>query len=394
VPSGPRYDPPALGEEADGDWVGGTAPVGVTARRRRVMTMEEAAAHGWHPDHRRGGRHWGRWLLLTAGLVIIGLIVAAVAIVMWVSGHLSGGGGAEVDLTLPDGAGHGALATTLSHAGVISDSWLFHHYLDYRGVAPANGGPYVFHAHEGYRAALHDLGQGPRIVQERLTIPEGYDLTQIADAVGKLPGRSAARFLELARSGAVRSKYEPADINSLEGLVFPDTYFIDPAEDEQAILQRMVDRFDQVAASVGLDTSVQTTGLTPYQTLVVASLIEKEAKLDVDRPMIARVILNRLKDKMRLQIDATVLYAEGVHKDRILNSDLATNSPYNTYRVAGLPPGPIASPGRASLAAALNPTPGTWLYYVLIDPSGKHAFATTSSEFERLKAEAHAKGLL
>jgi UPF0755 protein len=190
----------------------------------------------------------------------------------------------------------------------------------------------------------------------------------------------------------VRSRYEPAEVTTLEGLVFPDTYFIDEGETEQQVLQTLVDRFDQVAD--GLNMATTSTGLTPYQTVVLASLIEKEAKVPQDRGKIARVVLNRLAAHMRLQIDATIEYAEGVHKARLLDSDLQVDSPYNTYKIAGLPPGPIASPGKASLAAALNPTPGTWLYYVLINADGEHAFATTSSEFDRLVAQARAKGLL
>jgi len=153
----------------------------------------------------------------------------------------------------------------------------------------------------------------------------------------------------------------------------------------------MVDRFDQVGDAVNLATP--STGLSPFQTVVAASLVEKEAKVPQDRGKIARVILNRLNDHMRLQIDATVEFALGVHKTRLLDSDLAVNSPYNTYKIDGLPPGPIASPGRASLAAVLNPTPGTWLYYVLISPDGEHGFATTPAEFNKLLAEAKAKGL-
>src|SRR5262249_26830089 len=149
--------------------------------------------------------------------------------------------------------------------------------------------------------------------------------------------------------------------------------------------------FDQVADAITLATP--STGLTPFQTLVAASLIEKEAKVPQDRAKIARVILNRLNAHMRLQIDATVEYALGVHKAKLLNSDLAVNSPYNTYKIDGLPPGPIASPGKASLIAALNPAPGTWLYYVLISPNGEHGFATTPAEFNKLLAEAQAKGL-
>ena len=381
------------GDDPEAGHGGAAAP-----RSRRVIHRDDLAHLERTGDGRRGRRaqrkRWGRRVAGALAILIVLGVLAAVGAVLWVNNHLSGTGGAPVTVTLPDQAGHGALTHALTTAGAVVDGWLFQRYLDYESVPPVAAGEYVFHQHEGYRQALHDLRAGPKITKVKLTIPEGYDLTQVAAAVGKLPGRSADRFLQLAKSGAVRSHYQPAGVDSLEGLVFPDTYFVTPDEDEQAILQHMVDRFDEVAGTVGLDNSAATNGLNPYQTIVVASLIEKEAKLDEDRAMIARVILNRLAKGMRLQIDATVLYAEGVHKARVLNSDLETNSPYNTYKVAGLPPGPIASPGKASLTAALNPAAGTWLYYVLIDPSGKHGFATTNSEFNRLRAEAKAKGLL
>jgi UPF0755 protein len=348
---------------------------------------EEAGAGQWS----RGPGRWGRRLLLTGGILLLALIAAVVATGLWVNGHLNGSGGAPVSVSIPADAGHATLARVLTKAGAVSDPWLFRHYLDYRGTDPAVGGQYSFHRHEGYRAALRDLAVGPKIVQVRLTIPEGYDLKQVADAVGKLPGLSAPRFLALATSGQIRSRYQPANVTSLEGLVFPDTYFIEQGETEQQILQTLVDRFDQVAD--GLNLATPGNGLTPYQAVVVASLIEKEAKVPPDRGKIARVVLNRLAAHMKLQIDATVEYAEGVHKARLLNSDLLVNSPYNTYRIAGLPPGPIASPGKAALAAALAPTPGSWLYYVLINPDGEHGFATTASEFDHLLAQARAKGL-
>ncbi|GAC1317901.1 MAG: hypothetical protein NVSMB12_16210 [Acidimicrobiales bacterium] len=373
-------------------------PAAPGGARRRVIHRDDledlrVGSPTRSPRRRREG-HWGRRILVGLGLLLATGVIVAVAAVVWVNGHLSGAGADPVTVSIPDQTGHAALTRQLTQAGVVSDGWLFQRYLDYEGVPSVAAGDYVFHHHEGYRQALHDLHGGPKISQVKLTIPEGYDLSQIAAAVGKLPGRSADRFLQLAQTGAVRSRYQPTGVNSLEGLVFPDTYFVTPAEDEQAILQHMVDRFDEVASAAGLDNSAATNGLSPYQTIVVASLIEKEAKIDEDRAMIARVIVNRLAKGMKLQIDATVLYAEGVHKSRVLNSDLQTNSPYNTYKVTGLPPGPIAAPGKPSLAAALNPTAGTWLYYVLIDPSGKHGFATTNAEFNTLRAEAKAKGLL
>jgi UPF0755 protein len=349
--------------------------------------MQTATAAPW------SGRsaHWGRRVLAAVGILLLVLIAAAVGTVVWVNRHLTGSGGAAVTVTVPSGAGHATLAKVLTQAGVVEDAWLFRHYLDYRGTDPPAGGQYAFHHHEGYRAALRDLSTGPKVVQLRLTIPEGYDLQQTAAAVGKLQGMSAQRFLAAASSQQIRSRYQPGNVTSLEGFVFPDTYFVDVGETEAQLLQTMVDRFDQVADAITLATP--STGLTPFQTVVAASLIEKEAKVPQDRAKIARVILNRLNAHMRLQIDATVEYALGVHKAKLLDSDLAVNSPYNTYKIDGLPPGPIASPGKASLLAALNPAPGTWLYYVLISPDGEHGFATTPAEFNKLLAEAQAKGL-
>ena len=156
----------------------------------------------------------------------------------------------------------------------------------------------------------------------------------------------------------------------------------------------MVAAFDQMASSVGVQDAAAKAGVTPYDVITVASLVEEEAKVDDDRGMIARTIYNRLQKNMKLGIDATVEYAIGTHKPRLTASDLEVDSPYNTRKYAGLPPTPIAAAGQKSLEAALNPTPGPWLYYVLIDPSGKHAFATTDAEFEQLVRQARAKGLV
>jgi UPF0755 protein len=156
----------------------------------------------------------------------------------------------------------------------------------------------------------------------------------------------------------------------------------------------MVGAFDNTATQAGVQDAAAHAGVAPYDAIVVASLIEKEAKVDEDRPMIARVIYNRLTKNMKLGVDATVDYALGVHKAQLTNADLAIDSPYNTRKFPGLPPTPIAAPGRKALDAALNPTPGPWLFYVLADANGRHAFATTDAEFEQLRRQAQQKGLL
>jgi UPF0755 protein len=169
--------------------------------------------------------------------------------------------------------------------------------------------------------------------------------------------------------------------------------------DEQKLVRQMVETFDRTADEIGLgDTSEASAAagrtLSPYEVVTVASMIEKEAKVPEERPMIARVIYNRLDQGMMLGIDATVLYAIGEQKEQITSNDLRVDSPYNTRRYTGLPPTPIASPGRDSLVAALHPADGTWTYYVIEDDQGHHFFTDSSSEFEKARQRAQQAGLL
>jgi UPF0755 protein len=156
----------------------------------------------------------------------------------------------------------------------------------------------------------------------------------------------------------------------------------------------MITMSERVARELGYDDAQARTGRSAYEVLVIASLIEAEAKVDEDRAKISRVIYNRLDASMSLGIDATVYYALGRRGGPLTESDLAVDSPYNTRKVVGIPPTPIALPGRASLEAAINPEPGPWLYYVLADASGVHAFSEGYEEFLDNVAAAREKGLL
>jgi UPF0755 protein len=221
----------------------------------------------------------------------------------------------------------------------------------------------------------------------------------MADLVGQLPGRSGPKFLQLAASGQVRSRYSPPGSNNLEGLLFPDTYNIGAKDDELAIIKRMSAEFEARAAQIGADAPDARLKVTPYQALVVASLVETESKVDADRAKIAQVIYNRMAKGMPLQIDATVLYAReatGAARrpgGRVLYSDLEIASPYNTYKVKGLPPTPIAAFGAASLDAALHPEAGPWLFYVKYETDGTHKFATTGAEHARNVQDAKRRGV-
>jgi len=336
-----------------------------------------------------------RWPFVLLGALLVVLVLGGVAF-GWVKSQInpSGPAGQEVSITVAEGMSTSDIAQLLEREGVIDSARVFRYYARVKGADGIKAGDFTLHRNDDMADVIATLEAGAKVETQKITIPEGLTLKEIAARVGELPGRSSERFLAVAESGTVRSQFQPAGSTNIEGLVLPETYFIDPKDDETKILTRMVTAFDEAAKGVGLPAAAQRLGLTPYQVVVVASMVEREARVAEDRAPIARVIYNRLTKKMPLQIDATVQYALGKQKQRLLFKDLEVNSPYNTYKIAGLPPGPIASPGRDVLAAVLDPPPSTNIYYVLAEENGKHAFASTSAEFDRLVAAARAKGLL
>jgi UPF0755 protein len=339
--------------------------------------------------HDRPRRRWGRWLL---GFVVVVLVAVGLGVV-WVQHQINPGRpGAPVAVTIAPDSSTASIASALGKAGVIHDPTVFRLYVKTQGAGALLPGSYHLARNSSYDAVIAALEKGPPIVYQKFTIPEGWDLAQIAARVGGLPGRNPAEFLATANSGQVHSRYQPAGSNNLEGLLFPATYQVKADDSSVTILQKMVTAFDDNAATVGLDQAATTLGMTPYQVIVVASMVEREAKLDEDRGPIASVIYNRLHKDMVLQIDATLLYGQGITDSHQI--DKSSTNPYNTYKFKGLPPTPISSPGVPSLTAAAHPPSTNYLYYVLIDPSGKHGFAATAAEFNKLEAIARSKGLI
>lgn len=337
----------------------------------------------------------GRGLRLVLIALALFVLVAGGGIV-WFQRQVNppGAAGSPISVTIPEGASSGTIAAILDEKGVIKSAQVFKIYLK---LHPANGleaGTYTLRARESFGSVISKLKDGPEKTFDRLTIPEGFTLKQIAVKVGQLPGRSAEAFLAAAASDTIRSDFEPASVHNLEGLVFPDTYFVERTDTEAAILQRMVAQFDSVATEEGLASGA--VGHSPYETLTIASLVESEGKVPGDRAKIARVIDNRLQAGMMLQVDATVIYARGGVRrpgGRVLYSDLKTQSPYNTYVVKGLPPTPISAAGRAALRAALHPVDGPWLFYVKYQNDGTHKFSTTLAEHNAAAADARRRGV-
>jgi len=216
--------------------------------------------------------------------------------------------------------------------------------------------------------------------RQRLTIPEGFALREIAGRVEEAGVGRAEAFLGLARDPAFVASLG-VEAGTLEGYLFPDTYLFDSGTSEERLLQAMVRQFRSRLAP-DLVEGAARLGLDPHQLVTLASIIQKEAGNREEMPLISAVFHNRLRRKMPLQADPTVIYGIPDFNGNITRKDLLTPTPYNTYRIAGLPPGPIASPGEDALRAAAFPADADYLFFVARG-DGTHAFSTTLREHNR-----------
>jgi len=231
----------------------------------------------------------------------------------------------------------------------------------------------------------------------RITVIEGLTVSQMLDSLADQTGFTVEELTVPLLDGTVISTLqavEPQEIRDWEGLLFPDTYEVTDRYEPSEILQLLADTAESRVASIDW-SFIEERGLTVYDGIVIASLIEREAALDVERPLIASVIHNRLEIPMPLQIDATIVYALGGYPEGGLTlDDLRTESPYNTYRIDGLPPTPIAGVRLASLAAAAAPAETDFIYYVLAGQDGSHAFTDDFDDFLLLQQQSREDGLL
>ncbi len=305
-----------------------------------------------------------------------------------------------------------SLGRRLRDEGFIVDDGTFRQYVGDEGGLEIVPGFYTLRPLDHLGNLLRVLRTPPNETFWRVTVPEGFTVEQMSTRLAEtIPGFDGDSFRRRANGDGttpIESRYAPG-VTNLEGLLFPDTYSIAGDETPSQVLQRMVRLMERVGRQEGLDDAGSTVGLDPYQVLVIASMIEREAKTEKDRPIIARVIYNRLAMGMKLEIDATLYY--GQDPDTPFDVLKGIDSPYNTYRVTGLPPTPIASPGRASIAAALAPAPNpsandplcvglagdapcAYLYYVLSDADGNHTFAATLEQHLANVDRAIAEGVL
>ncbi len=343
-----------------------------------TMTREPPRTGRPRRPRRSGTSRSRRTAIVVIALVVVPMVIlASGALWFWWQLDPPGNPGAKVELEIQRGWGVPRIGDELNHAGVIGSPLVFSIYARLNGDSTFEAGSYELRKHMGVRAAVNTLKAGPRLDYTKVTIPPGLWVKEIAQRIGKLPGLTPKAFLDATTNNAVRSAFEPEGVNNLEGLLWPDTYKLSADEDEIQALKTMSETFEQKAFVLGLPNA-NVNGYGPYDIIKVASLVEAEAKTAADRPLIASVIYNRLKDNMPLQIDATLIYARGDPSNRKLSdADKGIDSPYNTYTHNGLPPTPIAGVSEASLRAALAPAQTNFLYYVVKDKQGDHAFAAT-----------------
>lgn len=305
----------------------------------------------------------------------------------------------------------------LRDEGFIVNAGVFRWYVARKGGIDLQPGYYQIVPRSHVGQIMKVLNTSPSVTFTKVTFPEGFTVAKVADRLAEKIARIPAQdFLTTASNVDFISEFGPNDPSRLdgaefrlEGLLFPDTYQISGDESSASIIDRMLRLMERVGRQEGLTESKTKVGKTPYEVLIIASLIEREAKLEVDRAKIARVIYNRLERGMPLQIDATLYYNA---PDGASFTDLkATDSQYNTYKYNGLPPTPIANPGRAAIRAALNPAPNpplsdpmckgikkaancAYIFYVLSDAKGGHTFAATVEDHQRNVDAAKAAGFL
>ena len=338
---------------------------------------------------RSTGRRVRRRVALALALLVLVVLAGAAVIAVLASRELrppEGAAAGTVDVAIPSGASLPAVARLLEDRGVVRNAEAFRWLARLRGDAGRiRAGYYRLPTDAGASDVLDQLVEG-RTRLERIVIPEGLTVDEAAQAAAEQAGFPAEEYLALARdSSFADSLGVPGP--TLEGYLFPETYLVDPDVDARELIELQVRTFRRTFEPE-LARRAAEQGFDAREIVTLASIIEAEAKVPSERPLIASVYRNRLARGMLLEADPTVQYALGGHRERVLYEDLEVDSPYNTYRNPGLPPGPIGSPGRASLEAAVDPDSTPYLFFFWIgDSAGTHTFSTTHAEHLRKRRE-------
>ncbi len=350
---------------------------------------------------RVGRRPGGRLGLGAMALAAIALAASGLALLLASGWFVPGPRGERVVVSIPDRTPASQIAAILHREGLISSERLFKVAVRASGKASTlKSGQYEFVRGDTMASIIDRISSG-KVMTIKITVPEGMTAKQVAKLMGDRGLASEDDMITLIDKPPEQVRADFPFVHegaSLEGYLFPDTYEFAGGVGAMKVIRAMLRRFEN-AAQAALDAAAVAAtadepkaaggqlpnGLTQREALILASIVEREARIESERPIIARVFLNRLERSMPLQSCATVQYILPATKERLLNDDLEIESPYNTYLVAGLPPGPICSPGLASIRAVLEPEPGHYLYFVA-SSDGSHVFSRTYNEHLQAKA--------
>ena len=335
-------------------------------------------------------RSWARRVV--TALIVLALLVGGFLAYRFVTGFVAqsdfeGAGTGSVEITVARGDTLSEIARTLRDAGVVrtADAFLNAAETDPR-AASIGPGRYLMRLQMSGTQALALMLDPDSRETSRLVLPEGLRLQQTVDAAAQASGLPKRQF-EAALEEPATLGLPPWSKDRPEGFLFPATYDLVGDETADALLRAFVRRFGQASADLNLEARAAKTGFSPYEVLIIASLIQAEG-VPNDFAKVSRVIYNRLEEDMPLQLDSTVAYALGIVDIQLNEDQLQTQSPYNTYENRGLPPTPINSPGEAAIEAALSPAKGRWLYFVTVNPDTKETkFTRNYDTFLKWKKE-------
>lgn len=352
------------------------------------MTRRDRRASGM-----RGGRQSGG--VATVVVAVLSILALSAAVGAWwilYKPATSVEPGEAVTVEITKGASTAAIATVLADKGVVANPTMFRvKTRQAQADGKLRAGVYSLATGMPYEMVIEKLMEGPPIAYVTVTIPEGWVVEQIAARLASEAGIDEGEFLELAKGGADQFADEhpylkDAYKGSLEGFLFPKTYRLREGTTAAEAIKIMLDQFDKEIAEVDL-AQAEKRGFDLTEVVIMASIIEREASLEEERPLVSSVIHNRLEKGWKLEICATVEYVLPGNRFRLTYKETRTPSPYNTYLHKGLPPGPISNPGLSSLKAAVDPADTDYVYYVLTGKDGSQTYAATEAEFMKAKAK-------
>ena len=378
---------------ADGSGPAEAAAAPVTEQPPQRRTARERAAGGRAAVRRRFGRrgdgrpaksgNYRRRRIVALALTLVGLLLAWFLLALFQP--FKGDGEGQVIVNVPEGATAGEIADILTENDVVSNGGLFQIRLRLAGKeGDVQAGRYVLAADMSYGAAIDKLtSSGGKVT---LTLPEGLPRAQMAPIIADVG--IGGDYLEATKSfkGFDPAQYGAVNPPSLEGFLFPATYQLDPGSDVNVLIPEQLEAFRQNFAKVEL-AYAKKKNLTPYDVLIIASMVDREVAVAKERPLVAAVIYNRLKRGMPLAIDATTRYEFNNYEDQITQSQLESSSAYNTRTHMGLPPTPIGNPGLDAIQAAAHPAKVNYLFYVVKPGTCEHNFAANEAQFEQFNAQ-------